>query len=275
MEMKISLIISVYNRADFLKKVLASITRLNRKPDELIIAEDGKFPEIENAIKEWKEIFNFPVVHLSQEDKGNRKTLAVNRAVAHSSHPYLVFIDGDCILHRDFLAEHEKAASEGYFLTGRRVELSEKASRYLAPDRIQEGYLEDFPLYLYIDALFGKTHHLGRFFKCPKWALNLLKQSNVLDIRGCNLSLWRSDFMAVNGYSNDFSGAYGEDSDLEYRLRNYGVKMKSVRGRALQYHLWHAQQEKDQENQIKLTKVKVASTFYTSNGLREIDQLPS
>jgi glycosyltransferase involved in cell wall biosynthesis len=272
--MKIALVISVYNRADFLAKILASIARLTRKPDEIIVAEDGHLKEIASLVKSCEKQLGIPVKHIWQEDKGNRKTLAVNRAIANTACEYLVFIDGDCVLHKDFILEHESLAAEKTFLTGRRIELSERASRHLTCERIDEGYLEKFPIYLYLDAVFGRTHHLGRFFKTPRWARELLGQNEIHDIRGCNLSLWREDFVAVNGYSNDFSGAYGEDSDLEYRLKNYGLRMKSVKGRAIQFHLWHKEQQKDPANQKKLSKVRVSSTYYTSNGLKEVDRNP-
>jgi glycosyltransferase involved in cell wall biosynthesis len=156
--MKTTLIIAVYKRNDFLEKVLASVERQSLLPAEIIIAEDGSDKTIDETVKKWKSKTSLSIKHFTHKDSGNRKTLAINRAVKMATSEYLIFIDGDCVLHKDFVKAHCDFSQEKYFLTGRRVELSVKASNYLTVDRIKNGYLEKFPLRLYLDALIGKTH---------------------------------------------------------------------------------------------------------------------
>lgn len=57
--------------------------------------------------------------------------------------------------------------------------------------------------------------------------------------RGCNLAIWRSDLVNVNGYNEAFTGWGREDSELAVRLMNAGVRRMDVRGWAPCYHLWH------------------------------------
>lgn len=271
--MTVSLIIAVYKRADFLEKILASLLHQRRAPDELIVAEDGQSDKIKELLSIWKEKFSFPLIHITQEDVGNRKTLCVNKAIAAASGEYIVTIDGDCVLHPDFIHEHLELSDPNCFLTGRRVELSEQASKLFTVDKIVDGYLNRFPLALYLDAVFGKTHHLGRFFKTPRLLRRLLDQNSIHDIRGCNFSVHKKHLIAINGYNNDFSGAYGEDSDLEIRLRNLGLKMKSVRGAAIQYHLWHKEQTHDPANQERLKQTLNEKQIEAKNGLKEAAHL--
>ncbi len=267
--MKISLIISTYRNSEFLNLVLESVQRQTRMPDEVIIAEDGEYLENQWLVRDWKPRLKAPLFHVKQEDRGNRKPLIQNKAVAASTGDYLVFVDADCVLRSDFIKAHEEFAEDGAFLTGRRVELSQKATALLTPKKITEGYLDGMPWQLLGDSIFGETRPFWRFFRTPGAFRGLLGQDKVTDIRGCNFSVHRAPLLQINGFGNEFSGAYGEDSDVEYRLKFLGLRMKSVKGAALQYHLFHRQQAKDVKNQERLKAVLDRGEYRTPNGLSE------
>ncbi|MDZ4675993.1 MAG: glycosyltransferase [Oligoflexia bacterium] len=267
--MKISLSIAIYKSTDFLNRVLESVKRQSLMPDQLIITEDGEFADNKKLVDEWRKKLNIPINHITQKDIGNRKPLALNKAVLASEHEYMVFIDGDVVLHKDFILAHKEMADEKAFLTGRRVELSKSAADYLTAERIAAGYLEKMPFYLLWDSIAGETYKFWRFFKTPKFLLGLFDQTTVHDIRGCNFSVHKKHLIAINGFGNDFSGAYGEDSDVEYRLKFLGLKMKSVKGEALQYHLWHKTQTKDLANQERLDELVKRGVARTENGLQQ------
>ena len=55
--MKISLIISTYNRPSALKLCLESVKRQNRLPDEVIIGDDGSGDETAALIREFQKDF--------------------------------------------------------------------------------------------------------------------------------------------------------------------------------------------------------------------------
>ena len=71
---------------------------------------------------------NIPLQHLTQEDKGFRKNIALNRAIKASTSEHLIFIDGDCVPHPKFIAAHQAYTQTGYACTGRRLELGKKIS---------------------------------------------------------------------------------------------------------------------------------------------------
>ncbi len=63
--------------------------------------------------------------------------------------------------------------------------------------------------------------------------------------RGCNLSYWREDFIAVNGYDEVMEGWGREDSEYVIRLLNYGVKGKRLRYGGIVYHIFHPEKSKE------------------------------
>jgi glycosyltransferase involved in cell wall biosynthesis len=272
--MNISLIITVYKATDFLNRVLESVKRQSLQPNELIIAEDGEYGEMAQLVESWRPRLDYPVIHVTQKDIGNRKPLVQNKAILKSRGDYLLFVDGDCVLRSDYIQAHADFAEEGTFQTGRRVELSPKATEFLTAERIASGYLEGIPWRLLWDGAFGETHHWARFLKTPKPFRGLLGQDKVDDIRGCNFSVRRNDMYAINGFTNHFSGAYGEDSDVEYRLKFSGLRMKSNKGAAIQYHLWHKVQTKDLTNQKLLEEVLARKVARTENGLEQAPAIP-
>ncbi len=122
---KASLIISYYNRTDYLALLFAALEKQSFREFEVIIADDGSTEENVNRIEEMSRRLPFSLIHLRHEDKGFRKNKILNLAVDSSNSDYLIFIDGDCIPHREFVNEHYLNRMENTCLTGRRVNLSE------------------------------------------------------------------------------------------------------------------------------------------------------
>src|SRR5665647_325671 len=105
----ISLIISFYNRIDFLKLIFAGLEQQSFRDFEVIIADDGSRSEIVEEVKLMIGSASFPVKHIWQEDNGWQKNTILNKAIVASEAPYIIFIDGDCIPHRRFIEEHLKS----------------------------------------------------------------------------------------------------------------------------------------------------------------------
>ncbi len=270
--MKISLLVSTYRNPRFLELVLESICRQDHPVDEVLVCEDGAALENRAVVSEYAR--RLPLRHVTQLDRGNRKPIVQNKGILAATGDYLILVDGDCVLRGDFVRAHVELAGPDRFLTGRRVELSPAATRALSAERIRAGYLDGWPWALYRDALFGETQSLGRFFRTPGFLRGVLGRNRVDDIRGCNFSVAREALVAINGFSNDFSGAYGEDSDVEYRLKFHGLRMASCKGAAIQFHLWHPTQTKDAENQTRLQAVLEAGVARAANGLAEAAGIP-
>jgi len=88
-------------------------------------------------------------------------------------------------------------------------------------------------------------------------------------IKACNFALYRKDFLAVNGFNEDFVGWGREDSELAVRLLKYGLKRKDVPFSAMMFHLWHEENvnESMERNEMILAEAIKSPSFYCKNGI--------
>jgi glycosyltransferase involved in cell wall biosynthesis len=233
--MKISLLISTYNWQDALELVMKSAIMQTVLPEEIIIADDGSSDETKVLIEQFKQKTTIPVHHVWQEDLGFRKSKILNKAIAQAKGDYIIQIDGDCIMNKYFVQDHLRAARKGIYLYGSRVNI-----------------LPDF-----VVAIFGKKLIDFNFFsneiKNKSRSLHIPILSNFYKthdniskkFRGCNVSYWRDDFIAVNGYNEDFEGWGREDSDLVIRMGNNGIKAKRLRYAGIVFHIHHKVNSKE------------------------------
>ena len=105
-KVKTSLIITTYNWKEALQLTLESIIGQTISPNEVIIADDGSQHDTKEMIEDFKKTCNFPIIHSWQDDKGFRAAKSRNIAISKSKYEYLIFIDGDIILHKKFIENH-------------------------------------------------------------------------------------------------------------------------------------------------------------------------
>lgn len=267
---KLSLIISFYNRFDYLKFVFSGLEIQSFKNFEVIIADDGSNETIVNELKSFVKKFNFPVKHIWQEDRGFRKNKILNRAILESESDYLVFIDGDCIPHSEFLKEHYINREEKVCLTGRRVNLSKKITNKLNENLVRDKFLERNSLLLFIDSILGETVDFEKGIYFRSKFLRRYFNKKKRGILGCNFSIHKKDILDVNGFDERYIyPSIGEDSDLQFRLELIGVKIKSLNNMAIQYHLYHKLQERREENLRLLEEVKKSNVAFTPYGIKK------
>jgi glycosyltransferase involved in cell wall biosynthesis len=227
--MKLTLIITTYNWPNALWLVIESIRGQTIPPDEIVIADDGSNYKTKELINNFNNKYAMNIVHSWQEDNGFRAARSRNKAILVSSGDYIVLIDGDTILHPHFIEDHIDIAELGFFVQGSRVLLSEKKT---------------------INALNRKKINFSIFssgIKNRKNAIHskllslifLSKKNHLHGIKSCNIAFHRYDCININGFNNDFEGWGREDSEFVVRLINSGIKRKSVRFSAIQFHLWH------------------------------------
>jgi glycosyltransferase involved in cell wall biosynthesis len=233
-----SVIIAVYNKPDFLEKVLCSLLNQTHDDFEIVVADDGSGPEIASVIEKYNQSFSYPILHLWHEDLGFRKTIIANKAVVRSRSEYLVFIDGDSVLHHHFLAEHFRIKKSGTILSGRRVMLDKELTERMTIDDVRSRSIEKIS--------FWKTHCDKGTIKHGFYAplLNsieaFLHSGRPYGILGANFSLFREDFFRINGYDERIIGRGLEDDNLANRFKVAGFRIRSMSRRAIQYHLFHS-----------------------------------
>lgn len=265
-----SLIISFYNRIDYLKLVLAAIERQTFKDFEIIIADDGSSQQVVQEIELLSKESAFTFVHIWQEDKGFRKNKILNSAIRVSSSDYLIFIDGDCVPHKKFIEEHFNNKSLDSCLTGRRVNLSEKLTNNLTVEKINEGYFDNIKLDLIFDGVFGKSTDIEKGLYFRSKILRKLFNKKKRGLLGCNFSIYKKNLEAINGFDERYEEpSIGEDTDIQHRLELCGIKIKSLNNIAVQYHLYHRLQQRSVKNAAIFNEVKRANKYFTSYGLSQ------
>jgi len=267
--LKASLIISVYKNTSFLKAVLDSLGSQTENRFEVIISEDGNSKEMAEFVSSYP--FNHPYKHLQREDRGWQKNAALNDAIRAAKSDWLVFIDGDCVLHPRFMEFHIARAEPKTILAGKRVKLDPETSKLLL-----EGKIEVKEFNNYLKRNISKIRKQGGqfieegFFLNPKGLLGrLIGKRKMKQLKGCNMSFHKDAIYAINGFDEDYvRPAVGEDIDLLWRFKGLGYKLDSLRNLAVQYHLHHKESWTDQSENWQMMEGNMAMKKYVcDNGL--------
>jgi glycosyltransferase involved in cell wall biosynthesis len=231
----ISLIIAVYKHPDFLEKIFLSLQNQTCANFEVLIADDGSGPEVASVVAAWQGRLSQPIRHVWHPDDGFRKTIIVNCAAAQAAAPYLVFIDGDCILHHRFLERHLFRRKNRQVLSGRRIMLTRAFSATIRESDVLSQRIEKIS-YWWQGAHPPSRRH-GLYMPFIYGLKNINRDRN--EILGSNFAVTKADFLAVNGYDERIIGRGLEDNNLCSRFILAGMALKTIACEALQYHLYH------------------------------------
>lgn len=266
--MKTTLIISTYNWPKALDLVLESVKKQIELPNEVIIADDGSLDDTKNVIKKHKEDFPVLITHIWHQDNGFRLSEIRNKAIINSKYEYIIQIDGDVVLHPYFIKDHKELAQKNCFVTGSRVLLMPKLTKEIFKTK-------KVNINLFSSGIKNRINTIRFSFS----NLFSMVQNHPIEkmfhrIRGCNMAFWKKDLVDINGYDTDFVGWGREDSDIAIRLIKKGCFRKKIKFGAIQYHLYHKENSKDnlQINHSLLEKAIDNSSFYTKNGLEQIKE---
>jgi len=258
--MKISVVISTYNRPHYLVRVIEGYVNQTFKDFEIVVADDGSTEETASVVEEAAHRSDIPVLHVWHPDEGFRPAKIRNRAVSRSSGDYIIFTDDDCIPDPRFVVDHYRYSEEGFFLQGHRVLIGEGASGDF-------GFMSAAPSNLFVLLLRGEVKNFLNSVRLPyPW---IRKGHSLRGIRSCNLSLFRKDFFAVNGFNEDFEGWGKEDSELAARLYKFGIKRKDIKFSACCFHLHHGFFSRERlEQNMEILRLSMGSKdYYCRNGV--------
>jgi len=274
---KVSIIISVYNKTRELELIFYALSIQSFRDFEVIIAEDGRNAGMKDLIENRLGGFEFPVKHLTQDDIRFRKNKILNEAVRNSSTEYLIFFDGDCIPHSDFVKSHIENKSDNTVLCGRRVNLTKKISGALTKEYILN---RDYEKIRITDAIFSSLNrdkkdlnfNIEEGIMIKNASLRKALTNDDEHILGCNFSIPKNLLIKINGFDENYEGpGLGEDSDIEFRLRLINAKFKSVRNLAIQYHMYHPKTMEEELNMKYFKEVKERKEFYCRNGFEKVN----
>jgi glycosyltransferase involved in cell wall biosynthesis len=259
--MRATVLVNTYNHPRYLELSLLSYFGQSFRDFEVIVADDGSGPETGELVESVRKRAPFPLRHVWQEDDGFRRTVILNKAVREASTDYLIFTDGDCLAHREFVASHVGFARRGAYLVSRTPRLSRKLSARVTGETVLANRAQRVGARMLLDYLFGETSKLefGLYVGSdPLFRLVRRTKKNLL-LWGGNFSCFRDDFIAVNGFNEEILGWGKEDAELDVRFRRYGLRPFSVTNRAVNFHLWHSKADRVQEAIRRNLEVKERS----------------
>lgn len=189
--MKLSVVIPVYNGGSDLRLCLQALGQASRKPDEVIVVDDGSTDGAPACAAE----FSAKVIHL----KGPRgPAVARNHGAREAGGDVLVFVDADVMIHADTLERFERLFTDN-------PEVSAAFGSY-----------DDRPpargnVSRYKNLLHHYVHQQGGGDAETFWA-------------GCGC-VRREAFLAMDGFAETYARPSIEDIELGVRLREAGHRI--------------------------------------------------
>jgi cellulose synthase/poly-beta-1,6-N-acetylglucosamine synthase-like glycosyltransferase len=229
-KMDLTIIIAYYKAIDNLKLILKALNHQSNANFEVILSEDDFNQETISFLSDNKDLYNFPINHLYQQgDIGFRKNMMLNRSILQAKSDTVVFIDGDCIPHKHFVKEYIKNSNYNSILSGRRVMMSKKISS----DLLNNSTLQKLN---FLSFIFSASKKIKESIYFPYFQLS----TKTRGLLGCNWGVKKQHLLDVNGFDEDYIRAgVGEDNDIEWRLEANGLKKKSMKNKAIVYHMYH------------------------------------
>ena len=232
-----SVIFTTYNHPKWLEKTLWGFSAQSYRDFEIIVADDGSDEETRKVVEAMQEQIDIPITHLWQEDDGFQKCRILNKAIVASRGEYLIFTDGDCIPHPDFVRNHVELARENTLLSGGYFKLPLDVSRAITREDILEGN-STRPSWLLRNGV-SFTPKITKLISNPVLGAIL----DALTItratwNGHSSSTWKKHVLDTNGFDERMQYG-GQDREFGERLMNMGLKTRQVRYRCSCAHLDH------------------------------------
>lgn len=206
MALKLSVIIPVYNRPDELDELLSTLVAQSRKPDEVIVVEDGSSISAKEVAISYKDQLNILYLQKANEGQG----FARNHGYAHATGNFLIVFDSDCLVPPDYMHIVED------FLNNHKVDA------FGGPDAahqdfttIQKAISHSMTSLFTTGGIRGRKKHVGEYHP-----------------RSFNMGISKPTFDATKGYIIPFMG---EDLEFSTRIIKQGFKTALI-PEAFVYH---------------------------------------
>ena len=233
---KASVILAFYNDLPLLRAVLDALQSQYASQFEVLIADDGSRPEIVAELKAMLTTYSFESQHLWHPDAGFRKTVIMNQAVLAANTDHLIFMDADCIPQQHFVDDHLRQLKPGLCQAGRRIDTFYEGLDKLAKTAPAQLFGKHWMRFL-IWAAQGKARNVEKGIRLPHALVKRLSQGRSWSLVGCNFSVCKQDFLAINGFDERADVQWGaEDSDIDRRLLKAGVRIVNLRYQATMIH---------------------------------------
>tara|TARA_B110000483_G_scaffold243626_1_gene334625 strand:+ start:946 stop:1776 length:831 start_codon:yes stop_codon:yes gene_type:complete len=265
--LKCSLIVNVYNQAKQLDLLLESALKQTCQDFEIIVADDGSTDETESIVEKWKT--SFRIRRVWHKDRGFHRTIILNSAAKDSAMEYLIFVDGDMILHHRFIEMHLKYAHPQRVMCGWRgckirQDIAEKILR-------REIVFSTQTLSVLWRGLKGEVIKPIRSTIIENPILRMIMCRERHHVGGCNFAMHKKNYELCNGMDETILQYGYEDHEIGIRLRNNGIEPVGIRNCANTYHLEHGKSDNPGIKDI-LSRIYANKHKQCKFGLKKLDE---
>ncbi|WP_299682677.1 glycosyltransferase family 2 protein [uncultured Tenacibaculum sp.] len=193
-EIRISLVVPVYNRPDEIQELLESLTQQDfKKKYEIVIVEDGSTESSETIVNTYTSQLNISYFFKPNSGPGDSRNYGMKRAWGN----YFIILDSDVILPSHYLSTIDKFLSENYL------------DCFGGADAAHESFTDLQKAINYVMTSFFTTGGIrGGKVKVQKF-----------EPRSFNMGISKEAFEVTKGFSKIHPG---EDPDLSQRIVNKG-----------------------------------------------------
>jgi glycosyltransferase involved in cell wall biosynthesis len=265
---KATVMFATYNEPQWLEWVLWGYATQTTKDFEVLVVDDGSREDTRAVIDRVRPQLPYPLRHFWQPDEGYQKCKGMNRGILLADSDYLIFTDGDCIPHPEFVARHLALRERGKFLTGGYSKLPLALSHKITREDILAGRATDYA-WLAANGLERHTLKLRLKNEMLRSLFNTITPVKPR-LHGHNASVWKDDAIKVNGWDERMQYG-GQDLELGERLVNAGVRGKTIRYSAICVHLEHKRGYMKPEMRLKNDAIRAETrrnrAAYTPYGI--------
>ncbi|MDQ8195146.1 glycosyltransferase [Coraliomargarita sp. SDUM461004] len=236
---KCTLIVNVYNQAKQLDVLLESALKQTNQEFEIVVADDGSSDETETIVAKWTS--KLAIKRVWHEDRGFYRTIILNTAAKSANSDYLIFVDGDMILHHRFIEMHLKHAHPQRVMCGwRGCKIRQDIAEQIIRKEITFSTRTASVLWR------GLKGEVIKPFRTTiienKWLRKIMCKERH-HVGGCNFAMHKKNYELCNGMDETILQYGYEDHEIGRRLDNNGIKAVGIRNCANTYHLEHGKSE--------------------------------
>ncbi len=197
MSVRVSIVVSTFNRLELLQELLAALGRQSFTDFEVVVVDDGSRVPVAPVLEATKYPYSLSV--LTQTNAG--AAAARHAGIVEAKGEVVIITDDDMLVPAEFVAEHLKLHDAGYTMVLGQIAYDES--------------LEQKPLFERFHA-----QQLARFV-----ARYTARPTEVRGVMVCtgNVSFRRADYLAVGGFDKSLDRS--EDRELGVRMQKAGAKL--------------------------------------------------
>ncbi|MBQ7489962.1 MAG: glycosyltransferase [Bacteroidales bacterium] len=192
-DLRLSIIVPVYNRPDEVAELLESLSHQTNKNFEVLVIEDGSTLKCDKVCKKYEDKLNLHYYFKPNSGRSETRNYGMN----HANGNYFIIFDSDCIMPEGYVELVTKHLTTSY------------VDCYGGPDAASHSFNDMQKAISYAMTSFMTTG-------------GIRGGKNVKEFtpRSFNMGISKEAYQKVGGYKN----MIGEDIDLSLRLKEAGFK---------------------------------------------------